>query len=104
MKIKGLIFASILAISAASGVCAQDSVQHLQDLIGVRGVDGDNQMEQRGYHRLRTDKSGNDFYSYWRDNRSGSCISIRISQGFIASIVNTPAFDCQGDNQGGRGH
>ena len=82
MIIKGLIFASFLAIFAVPGAFAQDSVRHLQDLIGVRGVDGDNQMERLGYHRLRTDKSGNDFYS---------------SEGFIASIVNTPDFDCQGD-------
>lgn len=97
MIIKGLIFASFLAIFAVPGAFAQDSVRHLQDLIGVRGVDGDNQMERLGYHRLRTDKSGNDFYSYWRDNRTGGCVNVRISEGFIASIVNTPDFDCQGD-------
>ncbi|MBW1749865.1 MAG: hypothetical protein JRJ37_04040 [Deltaproteobacteria bacterium] len=100
MKIKGILFVSILAMFAASGAFAQDSVRHLQDLIGVRGVDGDNQMERLGYHRLRTDKSGNDFYSYWRDKRTGGCVNVRISEGFIASIVNTPDFDCQGGNQG----
>ncbi len=101
MKIKWILFVSILVMSAASGAFAQDSVRHLQDLIGIRGIDGDNRMEQRGYQRLRTDQSGNDYYSYWRDNRSGSCISIRISQGNYASIVSTPDFDCQQGNQGG---
>ena len=101
MKIIWLLFASILAVSAVPGAFAQDSVQHLQDLIGIRGIDGDNRMEQRGYHRVRTDQSGDDYYSYFRDNRSGRCISIRISQGNYASIVSTPDFDCREGNQGG---
>ena len=100
MTIKGILFVSILAMFAASGAFAQNSVRHLQDLIGVRGVDGDNQMERLGYHRFRTDKSGNDFYSYWRNNRTRSCVNVRISEGFIASIINTPNFDCRGGNQG----
>jgi opacity protein-like surface antigen len=99
MKIKGILLASILAMSAVSGAYAQDSVRHLQDLIGARGGNGEYQMEQRGYRWVRTDKSSGDAYSYWRDNRSGRCVSIRTSQGRYASIVNTPDFDCQGGNE-----
>ncbi len=101
MKIKGIFFASILAMSAVSGASAQDPVRHLQDLIGARGGDGEYQMEQRGYNWVRTDKSGGDAYSYWRDNRSGRCVTIRTSQGRYASIVSSHDFDCQESNQGG---
>ncbi len=77
------------------GLFAQESVPHLQDLVGARGGDGERLMGERGYTWVRTDKSGGDAYSYWRDNRSGRCVSVRTSDGRYASIVYTPDFDCR---------
>ncbi len=101
MKIKGIFFVSFMTLSTISGAYAQDSLQHLQDLIGARGRDGEYQMEKRGYHWMRTAKSNGDAYSYWRDNRSGRCVSVCTSQGRYISIVDTPDFDCQVGKQGG---
>ncbi len=104
MKIKGILFTSIMTLSAVSAAYAQDSVRHLQDLIGARGRDGEYQMRKRGYHWMRTAKSNGDSYSYWHDNRSGHCVSIRTSQGLYVSILDTPDFDCQeGKQKGGTG-
>ncbi len=98
MKIASIVLACIISLSAAGELLAQEPVQGLQDLIGARGRDGEGQMERRGYGYIRTDKSGDSAYSYWRDNRSGQCITVRTTQGRYASIVYTLDFDC---NQGG---
>jgi uncharacterized beta-barrel protein YwiB (DUF1934 family) len=52
-------------------------------------------LESRGYTWIRTSKSGNDSYSYWRENKNGQCIVVRTTDGRCASIVSAPASDCQ---------
>ena len=95
-----VVFASMMALLVAATLFAQEPVPHLQDLVGARGGDGERLMGERGYTWVRTDKSGGDAYSYWRDNRSGRCVSVRTSQGRYAAIVRTPDSECQTE-QGG---
>lgn len=83
-----------VALATAGGLYAQEPVDHLQDLKGVRGRDGEYQMQQRGYTHVRTEKSDDSAYSFWTDNRDGSCIQVRTTDGRYASIVHTPAADC----------
>jgi hypothetical protein len=54
-------------------------------------------MERRGYHWVRTEKSGGDAYSYWRENENGQCVVVRTSNGRYASIVYSSDFDCRGE-------
>jgi len=103
MKVGRIVFAGIVGMSAVAGVFAQESVSGLQDLIEVKGRDAEYQMGERGYTWVRTDKSSGDAYSYWRENQSGRCVSVRTSDGRYASIVYTPDFDCQGGGQAGSG-
>ncbi len=100
MKIATIVLACIISLSAAGELLAQGQVPGLQDLIGAKGRDGEGQMERRGYSYIRTDKSGGNSYSYWRDNRSGKCVNVRTSNGRYASIMYTMEFDCSG-NEGG---
>lgn len=102
MKIATIFLALIVSLSTAGGLFAQGSVPNLQDLIGVKGRDAEGQMERRGYSWVRTDKSDNSAYSYWRDNRSGRCVTVRTTQGRYASIVYTSNFDCKQGGQGGK--
>ncbi len=99
MKITTILLALIMSLSTAGTLFAQSSVPDLQDLIGAKGRDGEGHIKHRGYSWVRTDKSGNSAYSYWRDNRSGRCVTVRTTQGRYASIVYAPDFDC---NHGGQ--
>ena len=102
MKIATIFLTLIVSLSTAGDLFAQGSVLNLQDLIGVKGRDAEGQMERRGYSWVRTDKSDNSAYSYWRDNRSGRCVTVRTTQGRYASIVYTSDFDCKQGGQGGK--
>lgn len=90
-----VVFASMMMVLLVTALAAQQPVPHLQDLVGARGGDGERLMGERGYTWVRTDKSGGDAYSYWRDNRSGRCVSVRTSEGRYAAIVHSPDSDCQ---------
>ena len=85
----------IVGMWVVTGLFAQETVPHLQDLVGARGGDGERIMGERGYTWVRTDKSGGNAYSYWRDTREGRCVSVRTTEGRYASIVYTPESDCQ---------
>lgn len=79
----------------ASPATNASSVAGLQDLVGVKGASGETALQSRGYTWVRTDPSGDTVYSYWRQTQSGQCISVRTADGRYASIVATPAFDCE---------
>ncbi|MGP1387161.1 MAG: hypothetical protein ACTS2F_26620 [Thainema sp.] len=78
---------------------AQDPVSGLQDLVGERGRDGEMALQDRGYEFRWADNSSSDaVYSYWTNYSTGQCVTVRTENGRYASIVTSPAFDCdQGD-------
>jgi len=84
-----------MAVFAAGNGYAQDPVPGLQDLVGARGSSGEQALQDRGYTWVRTSKSANDSYTYWRESENGQCIAVRTTDGRYASIVYAPAFDCQ---------
>ncbi len=89
-----------VALASTTALYAQHPVPYLQDLIGASGRDGEAQMQHRGYTHVRTEKSDDSAYSFWKDNRSGHCVQVRTTDGRYASIVHTPDADC-GDGDGG---
>jgi len=91
-----------VALVAASSLYAQNPVKHLQDLKGALGRDGESQMQQRGYTHVRTEKSDDSAFSYWTDNRYGYCIQVTTTDGRYASIVYSPAADCDESDDDGQ--
>jgi hypothetical protein len=92
MRHATVILAGLLAAGAA---LAQDPAPSLQDLVGVKGASGESALEQRGYTWIRTEKEGNDAYSYYRENENGQCVSVRTADGRYQSIVFAPSSDCE---------
>jgi len=91
-----------VALVAASTLYAQNPVKHLQDLKGALGRDGESQMQQRGYTHVRTEKSDDSAFSYWTDNRYGYCVQVTTTDGRYASIVYSPAADCDESDDDGQ--
>jgi len=84
-----------VAVFASGNAYPQDPVPGLQDLVGARGSSGEQAFQDRGYTWVRTSKSANDSYTYWRESENGQCIVVRTTGGRYASIVFAPALDCQ---------
>ncbi|MGK7943883.1 MAG: hypothetical protein AB4058_05385 [Microcystaceae cyanobacterium] len=81
-------------------VSAQNPAPSLQDLVGVRGSSGEMQLRRRGYQFLKTEKTGNSAYYYWREQSTGNCLVVRTADGRYQSLVYAPQFDCQTNASG----
>ena len=68
---------------------------YVQDLVGARGRDGEGRLEERGFVWVRTKKSDDSSYTYWKHRQSGQCLSVRTKDGRYASLVKSPPFDCE---------
>ncbi len=89
------IFMSISMIYGVQTVYAQDTVDVLSDLVGAKAGQAENAVEQRGYTYVKTEKSGNMSFSYWRESGSNKCVSIKTEDGRYQAIVYAMDFDCQ---------
>ncbi len=72
-----------------------NTVAALSDLVGAKGGQAETEVKSRGYTWVKTDKSGGSSYSYWTENDSGKCVTIRTADGRYQSIIYTPKFDCK---------
>lgn len=96
-------FAACVLLAAPVYLSAQEQVSKLEDLIGVRGSSGENEMESRGYEYVGGEKSADSSYTYWREPKTDKCVAVRVSDGRYQSIVYAPAADCDrvGESAGG---
>jgi hypothetical protein len=74
---------------------AQDEVESLADLVGARAGQAERALNQRGYTWVKTEKSDDSAYSYWTEDKTGKCVTIRTADGVYKSIVYAPDFDCK---------
>lgn len=84
----------LLAFTIATRVNAQTPVTNLQDLVDARGSSGEAELQNRGYEFIRTEKSEDSAYSYWTENETGKCVTVRTENGRYQSLVYAPSSDC----------
>ena len=81
--------------SGSTGGNVPVATPYVQDLVGARGRDGEGRLKERGFIWVKTEKSDDSSYTYWKHRQSGQCISVRTTNGRYASLVKTPPFDCE---------
>ena len=67
----------------------------LQDLVGKRGGNAEDQLQNRGYRLANSSTSGRDVYSNWHHQHGGQCVSVHSVDGHYKSIVYVPQDDCR---------
>ncbi len=80
---------------------AGDPVPSLQDLVGARGGSAEGALKGRGYTWVRTEKSGDASFAYWRENENGQCIVVKTTDGRYDAISYAAALDCQAGGSSG---
>jgi len=68
-------------------------------LIDMKGTYLDQEMKNRGYRFVKTEKSGNDAYQNWFNGNKNKCVTVRVSNGRVLSIVDAPNADCSTGSQ-----
>ena len=80
-----------LSITAIQG---QSHAREFDYLVDGRASSIDNELRDMGYRLIKTDKTGSDAYQYWWNEAMNKCVTIRVNDGRVRSVVNTPDADC----------
>ena len=73
---------------------------NFDSLIDMKGTYLDQEMSNRGYQFVKTEKSGSDAYQNWFNGNKNKCVTVRVSDGRVKSIVDSPNADCNRGSQG----
>jgi len=72
-----------------------DTPRNLRDLVGQRGGEAEDQLQERGYKLKGSSKSGGAVYSNWKEHSTGRCVTVRSVNGLYKSIVYATDYDCK---------
>ena len=79
----------------APAALAQDTPRELRDLVGARAAGGERQLEDRGFVWISTQTGSDRKWSYWWRQSDALCITVQTYDGRYASVVDSPAVDCE---------
>ena len=92
-----LVMYAVMAVSYgawAADAQGTQTVGPLSDLVGAKAGQAENQVTQRGYVWVKTEKSDDSSYGYWTESGTGKCVVIRTTEGRYESITYAPNADC----------
>ena len=94
-----------VALLLLSAPLAAQTPSGLGDLVGARAAGGEQALQSRGYHYVKTQKSDDRSYSYWWNPARQLCVTVATMDGRYDSITTSPAPDCdQSAARDGRSH
>lgn len=96
-----ILLLAVLLLQAV--VFGQDTAYELRDIVYMRGSSSEEVLKDRGYHLENVDKSSNGIYQNWWNSRKSQCVTVRLVDGRVRSVVKSPDFDC-GKNGGSSSH
>lgn len=90
-----LVTLVVAASLSVTGLPAWSQVPDgLGDLVGVKGRDGEGELERRGWVFHHTSKSETSAFSYWWHAGRTTCIRVQTTDGRYEKIVKTTNADC----------
>ena len=69
-------------------------VSELQSLVGVKGGNAEPSLTRKGYTYVKGATGGDRIYSYWRQPRTGNCVSVETFDGRYQNITYAPRSVC----------
>lgn len=82
---------------------AQETAYDLREIVDMRGSSSEQVLEDKGYHLEKVDKSSAGIYQNWWNSRKNQCVSVRLVDGRVQSVVKAPELDC-GKNRSSSHH
>ncbi|WP_435134486.1 hypothetical protein [Formosa sp. A9] len=73
---------------------AQETAYDLREIVDMRGSSSEQVLEDKGYHLESVDKSSAGIYQNWWNSRKNQCVSVRLVDGRVQSVVKAPELDC----------
>lgn len=93
MAYRTFVVAAFVGMTLSIPALAQ-SAPDLSDLVGARAAGAETQMEARGYRVTGASTVRDTSFTFWWNERKGSCVSVSTVEGRYASIQAVPAGNC----------
>ncbi len=94
-ELKMICTISALLFPALASVSALAQPTGLDDMVGARAGQAENELRNRGYRNVRGEKGDDRSYTYWWSDDRRQCVSIATMNGRYDSITPTTAPDCR---------
>ncbi len=98
MNFGRLVLLATIGIIFTTSAFAQSTPRELRDLVGGRASTGESELQNRGYTWVKTTEGSDRKWSNWWNNSRRQCITVATVNGRYDSIVTSPAFDCNRNN------
>jgi hypothetical protein len=92
-KLPITVTAFLCSLTTIAPVFAQST--GLEDMVGARAGQAENELQRRGYRNMRGEKGGDRSYTYWWNSDRRQCVSIATMNGRYDSITPTTSPDCR---------
>lgn len=89
----GLIAGALGSIVLANQAAAQST--GLEDMVGARAGQAENELQRRGYRNVRAEQGDDRSYTYWWSADRRQCVTIATMDGRYNSIQPTTPPDCR---------
>lgn len=67
---------------------------NFSSLINMKASYLDQEMRDRGYQFIKTEKSGDSAWQNWYNSSKSKCVTVKVNDGRVESIVNSTMEDC----------
>lgn len=94
-KLQLKCIAGAFLLNALTSSLAFAQATGLENMVGARAGQAENELRNRGYRNVRGEKGDDRSYSYWWNEDRRQCVSIATMDGRYASITPTTPPDCR---------
>ncbi|MGB5243958.1 MAG: hypothetical protein WBN28_13395 [Lutimonas sp.] len=98
MKLQQKIYLSTLTVLLITLSIAAQNSREFAYLVGERAQYIDQDFGKQGFMHMKTQKNGNDSYSYWWNYNTKKCVCARTTDGRIAQVLDAMPIDCNQAN------
>lgn len=93
-KFTAVVMAVCLVLTGAPAFAQSGATNDLDDLVGVKSAEGENQLGTRGFILHHTAPSRHSVYSYWWQVSKKKCVRVRSEGGRYTQVVTVTNSDC----------
>ncbi|WP_274474465.1 beta/gamma crystallin-related protein [Mangrovimonas aestuarii] len=91
------LIAVIAFILLSTSTFGQQRAYNLDEIVDMRGGSAEEVLKDKGYRLEKVDKSTSGIYQNWWNSRRNECVTVKLVDGRVRSVVKSPDFDCDKD-------
>jgi hypothetical protein len=99
MRVVGLWGVWVGGVLLLGGPALATPPSDVADLVGVKGRDGEAELQNRGYEFHHGAEAPDGKITFWKNAATKTCLQVLTKDGRYASVENAPAGSCEAEPQ-----